>query len=88
MLVEALLHHKNRQDTPWSEDKLLTPVWIEERLRVKLERLADEIATAAGLVMGQANEGVPMVLVRGLSWSAPDAPAADLVRPAEHDLFR
>ncbi|MGH7096786.1 MAG: coenzyme F420-0:L-glutamate ligase [Stellaceae bacterium] len=49
---------------------------------------ADEIAAAASLVMGQADEGVPLVLVRGLAWSAPDAPAAALVRPAEHDLFR
>ena len=49
---------------------------------------ADEIAAAAGLLMGQADEAVPMVLVRGLAWSAPDLPAAALVRPAEHDLFR
>jgi coenzyme F420-0:L-glutamate ligase / coenzyme F420-1:gamma-L-glutamate ligase len=49
---------------------------------------ADEIAAAAGLLMGQADEALPMVLVRGLAWSAPDAPAAALIRPAEHDLFR
>ncbi len=49
---------------------------------------ADEIAAAAGLLMGQADEAVPIVLVRGLAWSAPDQPAAALVRPAEHDLFR
>jgi len=49
---------------------------------------ADEIAAAAGLLMGQADEAIPMVLVRGLTWSAPDVPAAVLVRPAEHDLFR
>jgi coenzyme F420-0:L-glutamate ligase/coenzyme F420-1:gamma-L-glutamate ligase len=49
---------------------------------------ADEIAAAAGLLMGQADEGVPMVLVRGLRWSAPEMPAAALIRPAEHDLFR
>jgi coenzyme F420-0:L-glutamate ligase / coenzyme F420-1:gamma-L-glutamate ligase len=49
---------------------------------------ADEIAAAAGLLMGQANEAVPMVLVRGLAWSAPDRPAGFLIRPAEHDLFR
>jgi coenzyme F420-0:L-glutamate ligase/coenzyme F420-1:gamma-L-glutamate ligase len=57
-------------------------------LRVTETGFADEIATAAGLLMGQANEGVPMVLVRGLSWSAPDLPAADLIRPPAHDLFR
>jgi coenzyme F420-0:L-glutamate ligase/coenzyme F420-1:gamma-L-glutamate ligase len=49
---------------------------------------ADEIAAAAGLLMGQAAEALPMVLVRGLVWSAPEAPAAALIRPAEHDLFR
>jgi coenzyme F420-0:L-glutamate ligase/coenzyme F420-1:gamma-L-glutamate ligase len=49
---------------------------------------ADEIAAAAGLVMGQADEAIPIVLVRGLSWFAPEVPAAALVRPAEHDLFR
>ena len=49
---------------------------------------ADEIAAAAGLLMGQADEAMPMVLVRGLAWSAPNAPAAALIRPAEHDLFR
>jgi coenzyme F420-0:L-glutamate ligase/coenzyme F420-1:gamma-L-glutamate ligase len=49
---------------------------------------ADEIAAAAGLLMGQADEAVPMVLVRGLSWSAPEVAAAALIRPAEHDLFR
>jgi coenzyme F420-0:L-glutamate ligase / coenzyme F420-1:gamma-L-glutamate ligase len=49
---------------------------------------ADEIAAAAGLLMGQADEAIPMVLVRGLAWSALDQPAAALVRPAEHDLFR
>jgi coenzyme F420-0:L-glutamate ligase/coenzyme F420-1:gamma-L-glutamate ligase len=49
---------------------------------------ADEIAAAAGLLMGKADEAVTMVLVRGLGWSAPEAPAAALIRPAEHDLFR
>jgi len=49
---------------------------------------ADEIAAAAGLLMGQADEAMPIVLVRGLTWSTPDLPVAALVRPAEHDLFR
>ena len=49
---------------------------------------ADEIAAAAGLLMGQADEAVPIVLVRGLAWSAPAMAAAALVRPVEHDLFR
>jgi coenzyme F420-0:L-glutamate ligase / coenzyme F420-1:gamma-L-glutamate ligase len=57
-------------------------------LHVTETGFADEIAAAAGLLMGQADEALPMVLVRGLSWSAPEVPAATLIRPAEHDLFR
>ena len=48
---------------------------------------ADEVAAAASLVMGQADEGVPVVLVRGLTWSLPPAPAATLLRPPAEDSF-
>jgi coenzyme F420-0:L-glutamate ligase/coenzyme F420-1:gamma-L-glutamate ligase len=57
-------------------------------LEVTETGFADEIAAAASLVMGQAAESIPIALVRGLSWTAPECPAADLVRPPEHDLFR
>jgi len=49
--------------------------------------LADEIAAAASLVMGQAAEGTPAVLVRGLSLPAGPGSAADLIRPRALDLF-
>jgi coenzyme F420-0:L-glutamate ligase/coenzyme F420-1:gamma-L-glutamate ligase len=49
---------------------------------------ADEIAAAASLLMGQADEARPVVLVRGLDWSAPASPAASIVRPPQEDLFR
>lgn len=49
---------------------------------------ADAVAAAAGLAMGEADEGTPCVLVRGLSWNAPEAPARALLRPLEEDLFR
>lgn len=64
------------------------PDLFGRRLEVTETGFADEIAAAASLVMGQAAEAMPMVLVRGLSWSAPECPVADLVRPPEHDLFR
>jgi len=57
-------------------------------LEVSIIGFADEIAAAASLLQGQAAEAQPVVLVRGLSWSAPVARAADLVRPLEEDLFR
>jgi coenzyme F420-0:L-glutamate ligase/coenzyme F420-1:gamma-L-glutamate ligase len=64
------------------------PDLFGRKLEVTETGFADEIAAAASLVMGQADEAVPIALVRGLAWSAPDCPAADLVRPPEHDLFR
>src|SRR3984885_7919997 len=57
-------------------------------LEVTETGFADEIAAAASLVMGQADEAIPIVLVRGLHWTAPEANVAELVRPPEHDLFR
>ena len=51
--------------------------------------LADALAAAAGLAMGEAAEGVPMALVRGVDPHAEEAaPAQAIVRPAEQDLFR
>jgi len=57
-------------------------------LRVSETGFADEIAAAASLLMGQADEGLPAVLVRGLVWSAPTTEAAALIRPEAEDLFR
>lgn len=53
--------------------------------------LADEVAAAASLVMGQGAERCPVVLVRGLDLSgalAGDGKAADLQRPRHLDMFR
>jgi len=50
--------------------------------------LADEIAAAAGLLMGQAAEGLPAVLIRGLHLPPTDGRATDLVRPPDLDLYR
>ena len=47
----------------------------------------DEIAAAASLLMGQAGEGRPVVIVRGLAPQAREAPAATLIRPKAEDLF-
>lgn len=48
---------------------------------------ADEIAAAASLLMGQADEARPVVLVRGLKKDAPHQSAQALLRPAGEDLF-
>ena len=47
----------------------------------------DEIAAAASLVMGQAAEGTPLVVIRGLPHRSETGAARDLVRPLKEDLF-
>lgn len=50
---------------------------------------ADQIAAAASLLMGQAAEGCPVVIVRGLPFTLDEqAKAADVLRPKEMDVFR
>jgi coenzyme F420-0:L-glutamate ligase/coenzyme F420-1:gamma-L-glutamate ligase len=64
------------------------PDLFGHELRVTETGFADEIASAASLLMGQAAEATPAVLVSGLSWSAASMPANALIRPPEEDLFR
>lgn len=49
---------------------------------------ADEVAAAASLAMGQADEGTPVVIVRGLTYPHSTDQARSIVRPAAMDLFR
>ncbi len=58
------------------------------RLEVTQIALADMIATAAALAMGEGAESVPAVLIRGLAFPAGSSPAAVLVRALEEDLFQ
>ncbi len=58
------------------------------RLRVKEVAVADEVASAAELVMGQASEATPIAIVRGALYDLDDlAQARELQRPEEEDLF-
>ena len=49
---------------------------------------ADALAAGAGLAMGEAAEGTPAVLIRGVSWQATACNAQHLIRPLGEDLFR
>lgn len=49
---------------------------------------ADAVAAGAALVMGEADEGTPVVVARGLAWDAPEGDARALIRPREEDMFR
>lgn len=57
-------------------------------LEVTETAFADSVASAAVLMMGEAAEATPAALVRGLTWTAPEKPAAALIRPAAEDMFR
>jgi len=57
-------------------------------LRVKRTAIADELASAAELVMGQANEAVPAAIIRGYRYQKSEkATAKDMLRPLEKELF-
>jgi coenzyme F420-0:L-glutamate ligase/coenzyme F420-1:gamma-L-glutamate ligase len=64
------------------------PDLFGRELRTTEVGIADEIAAAASMLMGQADEGTPVVLLRGLKLRAADGAAADLIRARERDLFR
>ncbi len=57
-------------------------------LQVTVIGTADELAAAASAVMGQADEGIPVVIVRGARYRAGEGSLQELLRPREHDLFR
>jgi coenzyme F420-0:L-glutamate ligase / coenzyme F420-1:gamma-L-glutamate ligase len=65
-----------------------TPDLNGRKLRTTEVGLADEIAACASLLMGQANEGTPAVLLRGLKLPQRDGSADELIRPRALDLFR
>ena len=57
-------------------------------LRVKRTAVADELASAAELVIGQASEGIPVAIIRGYLYPRSErAKATELIRPREKDLF-
>jgi coenzyme F420-0:L-glutamate ligase/coenzyme F420-1:gamma-L-glutamate ligase len=64
------------------------PDLFGRKLEASIIGFADEIAAAASLVMGQADEALPAVIIRGLRWSAPPSTAASILRSPNEDLFR
>lgn len=75
----------------------MPPIWDQRglddlfgyTLHVSEECIADELAAAASLIMGQSSEGRPAVLIRGYVLpDAPHAPATAIQRPRAMDAFR
>ncbi|MEP7290834.1 MAG: coenzyme F420-0:L-glutamate ligase [Chloroflexota bacterium] len=57
-------------------------------LKMSIQAYADEVASASNLLTGEAAEGLPVVLVRGLNFPQQEGRAAEYNRPLEQDLFR
>lgn len=69
-------------------DKRGDPDLFGYRLRVTLIAAADELAAAASLVMGQADESLPIIHVRGFPYPLRQSVLSELIRPKDQDLFR
>ena len=73
------------------------PALVDERgwkdlfgytLKITVVGVADELAAAASLMMGQAAEGIPAIHVRGFPYPLSEGSLKELIRPKEQDLFR
>ncbi len=73
---------------PGVEDLRGTPDLFERVLQVTQVGVADELAAAASLLMGQAAEGTPVVHVRGFPYPLREGNLGELLRPKDEDLFR
>lgn len=72
---------------PATWDRRGDPDLFGNELQTTITALADQVAAAADLVAGQANEGRCVVHVRGLSFESSDSAAAELLRPIDQDLY-
>ncbi len=61
---------------------------FERKMEVTEVAVADELAAAASFMMGQAAEGVPVVLIRGANLRPSDQGSSELIRDKSMDLFR
>jgi coenzyme F420-0:L-glutamate ligase/coenzyme F420-1:gamma-L-glutamate ligase len=73
--MSPFIHNRGREDL------------YERELRGSLVCLADQLAAATELVMGQADEGVPVVIVRGVEYETGEGSASEILREESQDLF-
>jgi coenzyme F420-0:L-glutamate ligase/coenzyme F420-1:gamma-L-glutamate ligase len=73
---------------PSLQSMIGAPDLFGRAMRITEIAIADELAAAASLLMGQAAEGQPVVHVRGFRSTAAHAPASHLARPKAQDMFR
>ena len=61
---------------------------FDRELQVSEHAVADSVASAAELLMGEASEATPVVVLRGLNAADEEQDATVLFRPAHEDMFR
>jgi coenzyme F420-0:L-glutamate ligase/coenzyme F420-1:gamma-L-glutamate ligase len=78
----------------------MEPIWDRSgqkdlygrKLQTTSIAVADELASAASIVMGQASEGLPVVIIRGVEYfedlKNQESNIKKLLRPKEYDVFR
>lgn len=69
-------------------NRIGAPDLFGRKLEITEIAVADELAAAASFVMGQADEAIPAVLVRGARLEPSEEGMGALLRPRERDLFR
>ncbi|MFM9898699.1 coenzyme F420-0:L-glutamate ligase [Sphingorhabdus sp.] len=57
-------------------------------MQMTMIAVGDAVAAAAGLAMGEGDEGIPAVIVRGLRLAAGHQTSRVIIRPVDEDLFR
>ncbi|MCE5214213.1 MAG: coenzyme F420-0:L-glutamate ligase [Methanobacterium sp.] len=78
----------------------MDPLWdrsgekdlYNRELKTTTIAVADELSAAASVVMGQADEGIPVVLIRGFNYPEmlknDSSNVKPLIRPKKYDVFR
>lgn len=74
--IDPLLSYVNKKDLFGYE------------LKSSVISVADQLCSAAALEMGEADEGLPVILIRGYNFSRKEISAGELIRPIEKDYFR
>ena len=73
--MPAILDLKGR------EDLFGNPLLVSE------QAIADELSSAASLIQGQADEALPVVLIKGFKTLLDNIPASGLIRDIKKDIF-
>ena len=74
--INAFKHNKGKKDLYGRE------------LQRSMVCQIDEIASAAENLMGQSNENIPIVMLRGYKYQDGSEGAKDIIRPKHEDMFR